>query len=197
MANANTPFGFSQYRGTGSSPTFEQVTARINPANNVAIYTGDPVAYDTPANGYVEAAAPGTTPILGIFVGCKYNSVSQKMPVWSDFWPGADANGDVEAYVITDPNAQFLVQAGGAVINRSKIGQNVQFNRGTGNAFTGRSGAYVENPASTATLPFRIVGVVENPPGANGTDLTSPYNLVVVAFNNAVTRNNGATPGIA
>ena len=197
MANLNTPFGFSQYRGTGSSPTFEQVTARISPTNNVAIYTGDPVSYDSPANGYIEAMAPGTVPCAGIFVGCKYLSVSQKRVVWSDYWPGSDASGDVEAYVVNDPNAQFVVQAGGAIVGRDKIGQNINFNRGTGNAFTGRSGAYVENPASTATLPFRVVNVVTTPPGANGTDLTSPYNLVVVGFNNAVTRNNGATPGIA
>lgn len=197
MANLNTPFGFSQYKGLGASPTYEQVTARIAPNNTVAIYTGDPVAYDSPANGFIEAAAPGNTAIAGIFVGCKYLSVSQKRTVWSDYWPGSDAVGEVEAYIINDPNAQFVVQAGGAVVGRDKIGQNIQFNRGIGNAFTGRSGAYVENPASTATLPFRVQGVVQNPPGANGTDLTSPYNLVIVGFNNAITRNNGATPGVA
>ena len=197
MANLNTPFGFGQYRGTGSSPTFEQVTARIAPNNAIPIYSGDAVSFVSPANGYIQQAAAGTTPVAGIFVGCKYLSVSQKRVTWSSYWPGSDASGDVEAYIVNDPNAQFLVQAGGAAIGRDKIGQNVQLNPGVGNPYTGRSGMYVENPSATATLPFRIVSVVTNPPGANGTDLSSPYNLVVVAFNNAVTRNNGATPGIA
>lgn len=197
MANLNTPFGFSQYRGTGSSPTFEQNPFRINPANNIPIYTGDAVVFNSPADGYVEQAVAGTAPIVGIFVGCKYLSVSQKRVVWSDYWPGSDASGDVEAYVVNDPLAQFMVQAGGAPIGKNQIGKNVQLNVGTGNPFTGRSGMYVENPASTATLPFRIVNVVENPPGANGTDVASPYNVVIVAFNNSVSRQNGGTPGIS
>jgi len=198
MANLNTPFGFSQYRGTGSSPTYEQVTARINPANNTPIYSGDAVVPETgPATGYIKQATAGTVALAGIFVGCKYLSVSQKKTTWSSYWPGSDASGDVEAYIVSDPNAQFVVQAGGVVIDQSKVGQNVQLNVGVGNPFTGRSGMFVENPAATATLPFRIVGLVRNPPGANGTDVTSPYNLVVVAFNNALTRSNGAVTGIA
>jgi hypothetical protein len=197
MANLNTPFGFLQYRGTGSSPTFEQVVARIAPTNTTPIYSGDAVSYVTPANGYIQQAVAGTAPVAGIFVGCKYLSVSQKKVTWSSYWPGSDAAGDVEAYIVNDPLAQWEVQAGAVAIDASKIGQNVQLNPGVGNPNTGRSGMYVENPAATATLPFRIVGVVTFPPGSAGTDTTTPYNRVVVAFNNAVTRNNGATPGIA
>lgn len=197
MANLNTPFGFEQYRGTGAAPTWEQVVARVAPNNTTPIYTGDPVSFDSPANGYIELSTAGTAPIAGIFVGCKYMSVSQKRTVWSAYWPGSDASGDVEAYIINDPLAQFKVQAGGTVIGRDKVGQNVQLNVGVGNPFTGQSGAFVENPAATATLPFRIVNVVANPPGTNGTDVSSPYNHVIVSFNNAVTRANGATPGIS
>lgn len=197
MANLNTPFGFRQVKGTGSSPTYEHVTARIKPSNNVPIFTGDAVVFDSPADGYIERAAAGTAPIAGIFVGCEFQSVSNKCLVFRNYWPGSDAVGDVTAYLINDPNAQFEVQAGGAAIGRNRIGQNVQLNVGTGNPATGFSGMYVENPATTATLPFRVVGIVEDPPGVNGTDPSSPYNIVRVAFNNAVTRNNGATPGIS
>ena len=196
MANLNTPFGFSQYRGTGSSPTYEQVTAIIKSTNTNPIYTGDAVVFETPASGAIKQATAGTAPIAGIFVGCKYTSVSQKRTVWSDFWPGSDANGDVEAYIVNDPNAQFEVQSGANGIGPDKIGQNVQLNVGVGNPNTGRSGMFVENPATTATLPFRIVGLVVTPPGTAGTE-PGAYNRVIVAFNNAITRNNGATPGIA
>jgi hypothetical protein len=197
MANLNTPFGFTQYRGTGSTPTYEQVTARIDPTNVTPIYSGDAVSFVSPANGYIKQATAGTAPIAGIFVGCKYLSVSAKNTVWRNYWPGSDANGDVEAYVINDPNAQWMVQAGATVIDQSKIGQNVQLNAGVGNPFNGLSGMFVENPAATATLPFRIVGLVRNPPGANGTDITSAYNKVIVAFNNVVTRSNGGVAGIS
>jgi hypothetical protein len=197
VANLNTPFGFQQYRGTGSAPTYEIVTARIDAANNIPIFTGDPVSYRSPANGYIVESVAGTAPVLGIFVGCKFTSTVTKKTEWFNYWPGSGANGDVEAYVITDPNAQFVVQGGGAVIGQDKIGQNVQLNPGVGNTATGISGAFVENPAVTATLPFRIVGLVRNPPGANGTDITSPYNHVIVSFNNAITRANGGVPGIS
>lgn len=192
MANTNAPFGFRQYRGTGSVPTYEQTVRKIASNNSTKIFFGDAVI---PLNtGYIAQATAGSTPLAGVFVGCKYLSTSQKRTVWSNYWPGADATGDVEAYVIDDPNAQFVAQAGGSAIGFADLGLNVQLNVGTGNTANGISGMYVESPAVTATLPFRLIGFVETPPGANGTDITSAYNQVIVGFNNVVTRNNGAGP---
>ncbi len=39
MANTNAPFGFRQYQGTGSAPTYEQVTASIG-YNTTNIFFG-------------------------------------------------------------------------------------------------------------------------------------------------------------
>ena len=39
----------------------------------------------------------------------------------------------------------------------------------------------------TATLPFRVVGLVTDPPGSAGT-ASGAYNWVVVAFNNVSTK---------
>lgn len=198
MTNTSAPFGFSQYKGTGSAPTYEQVEMLIASNNATPIYFGDAVVPVTgSATGYIKQATASTVALAGIFVGCKYLSTSQKRTVWSNYWPGSDANGDVKAYVINDPNAQFLCQAGGTNVGASKIGQNIQLNVGTGNATNGISGMYVESPATTATLPFRVVGVVADPPGANGTDTTSGYNLVVVQFNNTLSRASGAQTGIS
>ena len=192
MANTNAPFGFRQYRGLGSAPTYEQSVRLIKSDNSTAVYFGDPVSNLN--TGYITRATAGTAQIAGIFAGCKYLSTSQKRTVWSNYWPGADASSDVEAYIIDDPNAQFVVQAGGTAIGLADMGLYVQFNLGSGNATTGISGAYVESPAVTATLPFRIIGFVESPPGANGTDITSAYNQIIVGFNNVTSRNNGAGP---
>jgi len=192
MANTNAPFGFRQYRGLGSAPTYEQSVRLVKSDNTTAIYFGDPVSNLN--TGYITRATAGTAQISGIFAGCKYLSTSQKRTVWSNYWPGSDAAADVEAYIIDDPNAQFLVQAGGTAIGLADMGLNIQFNLGTGNASTGISGAFVESPAVTATLPFRIIGFDVDPPGSNGTDITSAYNYVIVAFNNVTSRNNGAGP---
>lgn len=192
MANTNAPFGFRQYRGTGSVPTYEQSVRKIASNNSTAIFNGDAVI---PLNtGYIAQATAGATPLAGVFVGCKYVSTSQKRTVWSSYWPGADATGDVEAYVIDDPNAQFVAQAGGTAVGFTALGLNIQLNVGTGDTATGISGMYVESPAVTATLPFRVIGFVEAPPGSNGSDIASAYNHVIVGFNNVVTRNNGAGP---
>lgn len=198
MANTAAPFGFRQYRGTGSSPTYEQVTMAIASGNSTPIYNGDAVVPVTgSATGYIKQATASTVALAGIFVGCKYLSTSQKRVVWMPYWPGSDATGDVEAYVINDPNAQFVVQAGGTNVGFSKIGQNIQLNVGTGSTSTGQSGMYVETPATTATLPFRVTGLVADPPGQNGTDITGTYNLVIVQFNNTLARASGAQTGIS
>lgn len=198
MANTSAPFGFRQVSGTGSAPTYEQVAMAIASSNTTAIYYGDAVVPVTgSATGYIKQATASTVALAGIFYGCQYLSTSQKRTVWSNYWPGSDAAGDVTAYVVNDPNAKFVVQAGGTNVGFSKIGQNIQLNVGTGNSASGISGMYVESPATTATLPFRVVDVVSQPPGANGTDITAAYNYVIVQFNNTLTRASGAQTGIS
>lgn len=194
MANTNTPFGFRQYSGTGSSPTYEQVPMAIASNYTTALFFGDPVVpLDT---GYIAKGDPSGAPtvqIAGIFVGCKYLSVSQKRTVWSNYWPGSDNNGVVEAYVVNDPNAKFLVQVGGSSsvgATIAAVNGNIQFAYGTGNTANGISGAYVDittATTTTSTLPFRVVSLVTDPPGSNGTQ-SGAYNYVVVAFNNVSTK---------
>lgn len=192
MANTNAPFGFRWYRGTGSAPTYGLTIRKIASNNATAIFYGDAVI--PLSTGYIAQATASTVQLAGIFAGCKYLSTAQKRTVWSNYWPGSDAAADVEAYVIDDPNAQFVVQAGGSAIVFADIGNNIQLNVGTGSTATGISGMYVETPATTVTHPFKIVGLVENPPGANGTDIASAYNHVIVRFNNTAARANGAGP---
>jgi hypothetical protein len=207
MANTFAPFGFLQYQGgAGGAPTFAQSTRRIASTNSTAIYFGDPVIPVTgSATGYItRGATDGTTVVAGIFVGCQYLSVAQKRTVWSRYWPGSDASGDVIAYVIDDPNSRFLVQASGSSfynanatssnINSLPIGQYVTFNIGSGSTSTGQSGAYLDATGTAVGSPFIIVSYVFDPPGQNGTDPSTNYPYVVVGFNNEVWRTNGAGP---
>ena len=192
MANTHAPVGFSQYSGNGSAPTYEQVPVQIA-YNASAIYFGDPVEPD--ANGQVirsdgTIAAAG---IAGIFVGCKYLSVSQKRTVWSNYWPGTDvaSSQTVEGYIVNDPNARFVVQTGSTGATQSTVNLLVGFDIGSGNASNGLSGAFVDvttAAAGTTTLPFRVIGLVTEPPGSAGTE-AGAYNRVIVAFNNVTTKN--------
>jgi len=203
MANTQAYFGFTQYQGgAGGAPTFAQSARRIASSNSTAIYTGDPVMpVVSTANGYITQAAAGTTTLAGIFVGCKYLNTSLGRTVWSSYWPGSGATGDVEAYVIDDPNSRFIVQTSFAgapmtgtatTMTSGIIGQYAQFTIGTGNTSTGRSGAYLSAVGTTVTYPFTVVdyqiGV------GNGGDPTTQYCNVIVGFNNEIFRSNGAGP---
>ena len=196
MANTNAPFGFRQYSGNGSAPTYEQVPALIA-YNADPIYFGD-VVYPT-TDGTIISRSPTTDPVAGVFVGCKYLSVSQKRTVWSNYFPGiGDVNSAsaVTAYVVTDPNAQFMVQTANSnttasAVGVSAIGQNIGVAYGTapsgsqgtntntlgsnnGNVANGLSTAYADQytlttPGGTsATLPFRVIALANyTPDGSN------------------------------
>lgn len=186
MANTNAPFGFRQYSGTGSAPTYEQVSVLIASTDTTACFFGDPVTPLT--SGYVTRAssssASGNTPIAGIFVGCQYLSVAQKRTVWSNYWPGSDNNGDVTAYIVNDPNAKFVVQTDSTGVAQSNVNANFGFTIGTGNTANGISGAYLNSTEYTDnSQPFRLVSLVTNPPGSAGTS-SGAYNWAIVAFNN-------------
>lgn len=193
MANTFAPFGFAQASGLGSAPTYEMKSRQIA-LTATAIYLNDPVT--SQSDGTVAQSAPGTTQIAGIFAGCSFISAATGQRTWSKYWPGSGsalANTIVTALIIDDPNAQFIVQSGnaGTPVTEADVGANIQFAIGTGNALTGLSGAYANQAtiATTATLPFRIRGIVTNPPGGPGTDASSNGNWIVVAFNNVDTKS--------
>ena len=195
MANTAAYNGFQQYSGTGSAPTYEQVAVQIA-YNASAIYYGDPVNPD--ANGYVvvgvTTAASGNTQIAGVFVGCQYLSVSQKRTVWSNYWPGSDvASGNVvTGYIINDPNAKFVAQFGNVSVDQGYVNAVVGFNIGSPNTSNGISGAYLATLGTTdTTFPFRVISLVTQPPGVNGTE-AGAYQKAIVAFNFVSTK---ALPG--
>ena len=190
MANTNAPFGFSQYSGNGSAPTYEQVPVVIA-YNASAIYYGDPVEPDGSGTVVRGDGTTGAAGIAGIFVGCTYLSVSQKRTVWSNYWPGSDvaSTSTVTGYIINDPNAKFLVQVGPTGLTQAEVNSNIGYDIGTGNTANGLSGAFVTEASlnTTSTLPFRVIGLVTQPPGSAGTE-AGAYNRVIVAFNNVSTK---------
>jgi hypothetical protein len=180
----------------------------------VVANSGATISGTSTASGTVTVIVP----VAGVFAGCKYTSTSQKRTVWSNYWPGADATGDVTAYITTDPNAQFIVQTANSnttatAVGLASIGQNISFNfndstatgETNGKTATGLSTMFADQfsliansaagPAANAYLPFRIVSLANYTPGAvsplatiDGNDQTSGYNRIVVGFNNSMPR---------
>jgi hypothetical protein len=193
--NIQGPYGFVQVGTASGPPNFAEMhnpPYRIASGYATAIYYGDAVRMNVSGpTGYVEQWANGdgstaTKILVGIFVGCAYFSTSQKKTIFNNYWPGSDATGDVSAFVVDDPNSQWKVQAGiGSAITQTSIGATADIvSTPVGNTTTGISGMSLSTPTTTNTLPFKVVNVVTTPPGAPGTDLTSAYNNVIVAFNN-------------
>lgn len=188
MANVNAPNGFQYFgRLEGGSPTAGLTTRLISSSDTAAVGQGDPVT--SLGTGYVTASTAGTTQIDGIFNGCEYLSTALGRTVFTNYWPGSGATGDVKAYIYTDPQAQFVVQSDNTAITFADVGANINFTAGTPNSVTGFSTASVSQStiATTNTLPFRIVGLLSeaaSPAATTGTDNTSAYNRVIVTANN-------------
>ena len=200
MANVSAPFGFRQYSGAGSAPTYEQVPVQIA-YNASAIFYGDPVVATTAGQVTIcvsTGATPSTsTAVYGIFVGCKYLSVAQKRIVWSNFWPGSDvASGNtVEGYVVNDPNARFVAQTDATGFAQSAVNSTVGFVIGSGSTSTGLSTTYLDSTTLNTSSyvqynPFKVYGLITAPPLSQGTLANGQaYDYAIVGFNSAFTRD--------
>lgn len=201
MANVAAPFGFTQMGTASGPPNFARAGSpspyKIKAGFVTSVFYGDAVRMwisgddVSSAAGYItpwviaDGAGDATKILVGIFLGCQYYSTSQKKTVFSNYYPGADASADVDCYVCDDPDSQWMVQASTGPITAASIGAGVDIVASPiGNTLTGISGMSVGTPTTTVTLPFKVVNLVTSPPGANGTDITTAANKVIVTFNN-------------
>ena len=189
MANTNNPYGFKHIGYLpGYAPDYQLKSGVIAAANGTKIYFGDPVLQlDT---GYVaQGVNGGSVGFIGIFQGCDYLNASGQM-VFSPYWPGS-AQADATCRILASPGSMFMVQANAGPITFANIGQNADFTVGTGSTVGGCfSGASLSNVGTTSTLPFTIIGLqggLINAGGVggsgNGSDNSTAYNNVIVAFN--------------
>ena len=150
----------------------------IDYAYSTDIFYGDFVAL---VRGNLEriSVTSGTAgTLVGIFLGCSYTNPTTKQKQFSQYWPASTAAGDAVAYVCDDPDTVFqaavcsatTVIASGA---RAMIGQNLACINNTGNANTGNSKnallAPTATPATTAALPIRVLGLVQETAVSLGT----------------------------
>lgn len=201
--NVQGPFGFLRVGTVSGPPNFARAGASVQPYKIKAgfltsIFYGDAVRMwvsgdpSSGATGYITPwvagdGATATKILVGIFTGCEYFSTSQQKTVYPRFYGGADAAQDVTAYVVDDPNSLWEVQGGATAITATNQGMSVDIAASpVGSTSTGQSGMSIVSPGTTVTFPFKIAGLVTSPPGVPGTDATSGFNNVVVAFNNQI-----------
>ena len=114
----------------------------------------------------------------GIFLGCSYTDPTTKQKRFAQYWPASTLAGDAVAIVCDDPDTVFkaVVCSSGTTVAsgaRAMIGQNLACINNTGNANTGDSAnallAPTDTPATTSTLPVRVLGVVPDTAVSLGT----------------------------
>lgn len=167
-ANVLAPSGFQSGRLYGSgAPNYAIRTAKIAYNYGTQIADGDPVYLYT--DGTIRLFANGGTTIHGIFRGCKYVDPGLQRVQWYPAWraPTLAADTNVVAEIEVDPEMTFRAQVNGAAITQASIGLNIDITASTSGQPT-TAGMSVcsllsSSAAASATLPFRIVGIVTAP----------------------------------
>jgi len=198
MANVNKAFGLRPLAKLGSNYNSDGDTQyKIASGTATAIFQGDTVTFGVSggvSTGFIVKHTPGAANILGVFIGCNYTVPTSKKPVWRNYYPGGIAADDIVAFVVDDPNAQFLVQASG-VAGVTAIGQNADLVQTVaGNTTTGVSGLELNTGslAAASALNVKVVGVTTDP---SNSDLTAAYADLIVIINEHLYR--GPTAGVS
>lgn len=196
--NTTAPFGFRLFgQREGSAPTAGFERRFISSANTNPTFTGDVVGLSTTAPYINTLGSTGgiTNVVLGVFQGCEYYNTNIQRQVWSPYWPGSGASGDIIAYVETNPEQLYIAQgSSGGVLGSSVVGFGIPFSitgSSAGNTLSGQSIMTVTSSLVTglsSNSPFQIIDIYSNyaPPGVNGTSTGSEgFQIVVVQPNNA------------
>jgi len=203
MANQSTAYGLRPIGLVGSGANSTGVTQyEIASDNTNAIYQyGIVVPTADGVIDYAGATNGGTTQALGVLMGVEYHDSVQKKPVWLNYWPGSgsvsvDTNYPVKAFVADNPNQLFKVASDASLTDRATALATVFANASlgtsarTGSTDTGSSNSAlsVSSVATTATLPLRIVGIMDDEANSDYTAAGIPLIVRLNAHFNAGTR---------
>jgi hypothetical protein len=178
----------------GNAPDMAPSRRMIQSSYATAIFFGDPVIKSA-SSPYIQLAitTTGGTAIAGIFQGCYQIPKGQSAPIFTPWFPGS-VQSDATALVIDAPGALFRVASGTTTvaISSTAVGNNISWSTGAGGTTFGAgfSTYTVDNATLTnnATAAFTVVDMWSNRAIGNGADNTTPFNWIVVTFNNEAYR---------
>lgn len=174
---------FAQNSLSGAN-TYQANLFYIKSGYATAIGKGDLVKTGTGGSqGYVIPSLLADTAALGVFVSTLpyYDATAQGiMHGLNGAWPtNANPVADVQCLVVNDPFAEFIAQVSGGPWAANWRGQNINFLTGTNGApnATGMSTLALDSTtiATTATLPFRIIGLAGVTGGPNDPANINPW----------------------
>jgi hypothetical protein len=197
------PYGLKPINLIGGQ-VFAGQTRELPIASNTAgaINNGDIVRL---SSGFIVKETGTTTVsatgVVGVFVGVTYTNPSTGQKLFANSYPGSVVASDIMAYVVDDPDALFKVaMTGGATsttitpISGTILGNNLAISQpSTNTTISGNSniGAYDSGGNTAFTLPFRVVGLVEETTNAAGN-----YSEVIVKWNMPYITLTEGTPNV-
>ena len=191
MSATATPYGARPIGTLSASGSYTGKVRHlpIGSGYSSAIMNGDFVKLV--ADGDIELDS-GTTALtaVGIFVGCSYTPSTTDQKTFNTQWPASTVASDAMAYVIDDPHVVFQMQ-GDEALNTTDRGLNAAVVYTIGSTSIGKSKSALDGstPATTNTLPLRILDFVDGPTSKApvGTTASDAYPDVIVKFNAAST----------
>lgn len=170
----SAPYGLVPVKMISGTP-YAGVTRQYTIASGYGtnIFTGDAVKLVTAGTVERDTADAAMTPI-GVFMGCTYTDPNSKQKLFSQYWPASTVASDAKAYVVdaTDVLFKVAVVSSGTTIGDladTDLGANVAGVDNTGDTINGNSKiAISDTTATTNTLPFRIVELVEETKNSSG-----------------------------
>ena len=202
MANQETAFGLRPIGLVGNGVNSTGVTQYEIASNNTNPIFQYSLCVPTAAGviDHAGATSGGTTPALGVLMGVEYVDSGTKKPVFKNFWPGSnnvsvDTNHPVKAFVADNPNQLFKVATDATITDRATALTAVFANASlgtsarTGSTNTGNSNSALDVSSinTTATLPLRIVGIMDNEANNDFTAAGIPLVVRINAHFNATT----------
>lgn len=177
MPNVDTPYGLKPCRDAAGTPFNGALEMVYIPSTDATpLFVGDPVVKNGSADGAgvagaIRAVAAG--PISGVVQGFLPNGTTDMVGYRA-------ASTNAYALICADPDAMFMIQSNG-ILAAADIGLNASMTIANGVTATGRSAVELDaaTKAITATLPLKIMGVVQSPGNDLGADVK-----VLVKINN-------------
>ena len=168
------PYGLLPVKLLSGSP-FVGVTRHFKIASgySTAIFYGDAVKLVTGGTVERDTFDAAMTPV-GVFLGCTYTDPNLGHKVFRQSYPASTVASDIEAYVIdsTDVLYKVAVVSSGTTIGdlaQTDVGANVAGVDNTGDSASGNSRCAIsDTSATTNSLPFRIVELVEETKNSSG-----------------------------
>lgn len=169
------PYGLVPVKLLSGTPFVGGVYRSMKIASNydTTIFFGDAVKLVTGGTVERDTFDAAMTPV-GVFMGCRYTDPNLGYELYSQSYPANTVADDIIAYVAdaTDLLFKAAVLSSGTTIGdlaQTDIGANVAGVDNTGDSTSGNSRCGIsDTSATTNTLPFRIVGLVEETKNSSG-----------------------------